>query len=63
MMGMHELPQFLSFPCFNHKLFKTNFSLKTIVIFQKSVFIYTAASAEWLVITQYLLKCDQSFLT
>lgn len=33
------------------------------MIFQKSVFIYTAASAEWLVITQYLLKCDQSFLT
>lgn len=31
------------------------------MILQEAVPIYTAASAEWLVITEYLLKCDQSF--
>lgn len=33
------------------------------MIFQEAVFIYAAASAELLVITEYLLKCDQSFLS
>lgn len=32
------------------------------MILQEAVSICTAASADWLVITEYLLKCDHHFL-